>query len=89
MYSKTFLIVQDSVKNCGVSGLKKKYKWTGKKIKPSFKVTVNGFTLSRGSDYKVSYSNNKKVGTATIKIKGIGNYKGSATRTFKIRKKYK
>ena len=88
-FSKTFLIVQDSVKNCGVSGLKKKYKWTGKKIKPSFKVTVNGFTLSKGSDYKVSYSNNKKVGTATIKIKGIGNYKGSATRTFKIRKKNK
>ena len=88
-FSKTFLIVQDSVKNCGVSGLKKKYRWTGKKIKPSFKVTVNGFTLSKGSDYKVSYSNNKKVGTATIKIKGIGNYKGTATRKFKIRKKNK
>ena len=88
-FTKTFLIVQDSLENCGVSGLKKKYKWTGKKIKPSFKVTVNGFTLNKGTDYSVSYSNNKKVGTAKITIKGKGNYKGTATRSFKIRKKKK
>ena len=88
-FTKTFLIVQDSLENCGVSGLKKKYKWTGKKIKPSFKVSVNGFTLSKGIDYSVSYSNNKKVGTAKITIKGKGNYKGTATRSFKIRKKKK
>ncbi|MBO4396002.1 MAG: hypothetical protein J5819_06615 [Eubacterium sp.] len=88
-YKKTFLIVRDGVDNCGVSNLKTKYKYTGKKIKPDIKVNVNGFTLKKGTDYKLKYSNNKNPGTASIKITGIGNYKGSRTVTFKIYKKKK
>ncbi|MBR6230015.1 MAG: hypothetical protein IKQ97_09785, partial [Eubacterium sp.] len=88
-YQKTFIIVRDSVENCGVSGLKAKYKWTGKSIKPKFTVTVNGFDIKKDSDYNVTYSKNIKPGTAKITIKGIGNYKGSVTRTFKIYKKKK
>ena len=40
----------------------------------------------QGKDYKVTYSKNKNAGTAKITIKGIGNYKGSKTLTFKIKK---
>lgn len=86
-YTKTFIIVRDSVKGCGVSKLKKKYKYTGKKIKPNIKVTVNGHTLKKGTDYTLTYKNNIKVGKASIVIKGKGNYKGSRTVYFKIVKK--
>ena len=36
--------------------------------------------------YTVTYSNNVNVGTAKITIKGIGNYTGTVTKTFKITK---
>ena len=47
-------------------------------------VTVNG--LREGADYKVTFKNNKKVGTGTATITFLGNYKGSAsvTRSFAI-----
>ena len=34
--------------------------------------------MKAGRDYKISYSGNKKVGTAKYTIKFMGNYKGSA-----------
>ena len=58
--------------------------YTGKDIKPTPKVTLNGKTLKKGTDYTLTYKNNKNVGKATITIKGKGNYKGTATKTFKI-----
>ncbi|MBR6620679.1 MAG: bacterial Ig-like domain-containing protein [Clostridia bacterium] len=51
---------------------------------PSFKVTKNGKTLVKGVDYTVEYRNNIFVGTATVVIKGIGNYKGEKSFTFRI-----
>lgn len=55
--------------------------YTGDKLKP--KVKIKG--LTKGVDYRVKYSNNKNPGIATVKIVGIGNYKGSITKTFKIK----
>lgn len=49
--------------------------------------TFNGKTyleLTKGVDYTVTYKNNKKVGKATVTIKGKGLYTGTATKTFKI-----
>lgn len=40
--------------------------------------------LTEGVDYTVSYKNNKAVGTATVTIKGRGNYKDSETAQFNI-----
>ncbi len=37
------------------------------------------------SEYTVSYENNRTIGTATITITGIGNFKGSITEEFQIR----
>ncbi len=49
------------------------------------KASYNGVGLVEGIDYTMSYKNNKKVGaTATVVIKGKGNYKGSVTTTFKV-----
>lgn len=64
---------------------KKSYKYTGKAIKPKVTVTFAGKKLKKNVDYKVTYSNNKKRGTATVKITGKGNYKGTLTAKFKIK----
>lgn len=57
--------------------------YTGKKIKPSVKVKPNGKTLAK-KYYSVSYKNNKKVGKATIIVKGKSPYKGTIKKTFNI-----
>lgn len=53
-------------------------------IKQSLTLTYNGKKLIEGTDYTVSYSNNKKVGTASVTIKDKGDYTGSVSKTFKI-----
>ena len=61
--------------------------YTGKAVKPATTVKYNDITtLQNGYDYTVTYSNNVNVGTAKITIKGIGNYTGTVTKTFKITK---
>jgi hypothetical protein len=57
---------------------------TGKAVKPEITVTYGDFKLSPGTDYSVSYKNNIEEGTATVIVKGKGNYEGTVTRTFKI-----
>ncbi len=60
------------------------YTYNGKNIQPGIIVTYNGKTLSRGSDYTVSYSNNKKPGRAKIIIRGMNGYTGTVTKSFDI-----
>ena len=50
-------------------------------------MTYAGKALVEGTDYKVSYSNNYNVGTATVYITGYGNYVGSKKITFNITKR--
>ncbi|MDO4501682.1 MAG: L,D-transpeptidase [Coriobacteriia bacterium] len=57
--------------------------------KPSVTVkrTVNGAvrTLKKGRDYTVTYQKNcTSAGTHKVYVKGIGNYKGTVTKTYKI-----
>ena len=80
--SKTYSI-KNNFKKATVSGISTKA-FTGKNITQSITVKYNGKTLKNGTDYTVSYSNNKKIGTATVKIAGKGSYTGTATKTFKI-----
>ena len=61
-------------------------KYTGKAIKPLPIVRVKGKKLERGRDYKLSYSSNRNPGVAKVKVKGLGNYTGSKTVSFKISK---
>jgi len=60
--------------------------YTGGKLTQNPVVKVSGKKLKRGKDYKVSYANNRKVGTATMTIIGIGNRIGSKKVKFKITK---
>ena len=80
--SKTFSI-KNNFKKATVSGISTKA-FTGKNITQSITVKYNGKALKNGTDYTVSYSNNKKIGTATVKIAGKGSYTGTITKTFKI-----
>ena len=80
--SKTFKI-KNNFKKATVSGISTKA-FTGKNITQSITVKYNGKTLKNGTDYTVSYSNNKSIGTATVKIAGKGSYTGTITKTFKI-----
>ncbi len=66
-----------------VSGISTKA-FTGKAITQNVTVKVGNTVLKNGTDYTVSYSNNKKVGKATVKITGKGKYGGVITKTFKI-----
>ena len=65
------------------------YAYDGKAKKPGVTVKLNGKTLKNGTDYAVSYSNNTKVGTATVKITGKGNYTGSVSKTYNIKNNFK
>lgn len=58
--------------------------YTGSNITPDITVTYDGVPLTLNTDYTVTYSNNKNLGTATIKITGKGAYCGSKQVTFQI-----
>jgi hypothetical protein len=63
------------------------YTYTGKAIKPTVTVTDSKGKKISSSYYTVKYTNNTKVGKATVKITLKGNYSGTLTKTFKINPK--
>ena len=71
--------------NITISGVVNK-SYTGNPITQVITVKDNdqGRNLSEGTEYTVSYSNNVNIGTATVTVTGMGNYKGTKTATFSI-----
>lgn len=65
----------------------KSYTCTGKARKPAVTIMDGDYKLKKGTDYSVSYKNNKEIGTATVTVKGKGEYGGKKTLTFKINPK--
>ena len=61
--------------------------YTGKALKPAVAVNYGNTRLVKGTDYTVSYKNNKAIGTATITIKGKGTYTGTVKKAFRINPK--
>jgi hypothetical protein len=85
--TKIFLILKDtvSIEKAEVTLSKTSYTYNGKAKKPTVKsVKVEGVELQSGTDYTVSYKNNKNIGTATVTITGKENYTGTVTQTFEI-----
>lgn len=58
--------------------------YTGYKIEPELKITFGDITLIKNTDYKVTWSNNTTLGTASVSITFEGNYTGTRTATFRI-----
>lgn len=78
-----------SIAGAAISGIEEAYGQTGKAIKPTPTVVLDGKTLKEGTDYRVAYKNNVKRGTATMTIEGIGDYTGKLTKKFKIQYRIK
>ena len=58
------------------------YDYEGSQIKPEPKVwskSKGGTILNKGTDYALSYGDNKNAGKGTITITGIGEYQGSSS----------
>lgn len=83
--TQTFAIMQRSLVNprASVSFISDQT-YTGSPIKPKPTVRSGGRTLKEGTDYKLSYSNNLRVGTAIVYIEGRGGYAGRIAETFQI-----
>ncbi len=58
--------------------------YSGKKVQPAIEATYKNQPLVAGVDYSVSFTDNKKIGTATATITGKGIFFGTQTLTFKI-----
>lgn len=59
--------------------------YTGKKLRPSVTVKDGNKVMVEGTDYTLTYKNNKYPGRASVTIQGIGKYQGKKTVTFFIR----
>ncbi len=57
--------------------------YTGSNIEPQV-ILAWGTGLVEGTDYTITYANNKEIGTAEITIEGIGNYSESRKESFEI-----
>ena len=75
-----------SISSAKVSNIAAKV-YTGKALTQAPTVKVGTKTLKSGTDYKLTYKNNKNVGKATVTITGIGAYKGTISKSFKINPK--
>ena len=82
--SKSFRIVPADIANFTASLSAGTFGYDGSKKKPSATVRSGNKTLTSGTDFTVSYSNNVNVGTASAVITGKGNYSGSITKEFII-----
>lgn len=61
--------------------------YTGSAQKPLPLLKDGSVTLKNGRDYTLSYTHNVNPGIAKVIAKGKGNYTGSMTKTFKIKKR--
>ena len=81
----TVTISDEDMTNAIVTLKKTSYTYDGSAKKPAVKsVVLNGRKLRAGTDYTVSYKNNKKLGTATAIVTGKGSYSGFASAIFSI-----
>ena len=81
---KNFTIVRSDISVWAFINLSRStYTYDGKEKRPSVSA-YNAKTLKRNVDYKISYKNNKNIGTATVIIQGLGGYYGTDRKTFRI-----
>lgn len=83
--SETFEITPKSISDASVTVARiPNQRYTGGALTPPPEVRDGGRTLAQGADYALSYSGNVDVGSATVTISGVGNYRGSRTATFRV-----
>ena len=85
--STTYTITPKSISGMTATLSTTSYTYSNSAKKPTVTLKNGTTKLKSGSDYTVTYSNNKNVGKATVKLTGKGNYSGTKTLTFKINPK--
>ena len=60
------------------------YTYTGKARKPAVTIYDGDYKLKNGTDYTLSYKNNKEIGEGTITVTGKGKYTGTKKLQFNI-----
>ena len=78
-------VIGKSIKNCTAT-IEGDYVYTGDSIIPKLVVKDGDTVLVEGKDYKVSSQNNINAGKALVTIEGMGNYSGSLTLEYEIKK---
>lgn len=85
--NETVIVQNDmSTDNCSVNIPYTSTDYTGEAITPAVTVTYNGAVLTENKDYTVSYSDNVNAGFAKVYVTGIGDFKGTVTKDFTIKK---
>lgn len=77
-------VARKNIANCTVTLSKTSYVYDGTAKRPTVTVKDSGKTLSYGQDYTIEYTNNLRVGTATVTVTGVGNYTGAKNVSFTI-----
>lgn len=82
---KSFRINPASISSASVSVSSVEY--TGGPVRPAVSAVFAGSTLREGTDYRVDYRNNTKIGTGSVSLTGIGNFTGTREVSFSIVRK--
>ena len=90
--TKNFEIICCPIENAKITLASTEILYNGKAQKPAVKAVqlqIGGgqVNLQPGTDYTVSYQDNKNIGTAKAVVTGVGNYSGIAGKTFQIKVK--
>lgn len=72
--------------DCDVKIENEKLVYDGTEKEPKVTVTYEGKEVYEGANFDVTYSNNIDIGTATVEITGVNNFKGTVTKNFVIEK---
>lgn len=80
----TFQIIATGFARAKIKLSKTSLEYDGKEKRPTVSVLWNTRLLQENIDYKVSYSNNINVGTATVTVTGMGEFSGTLTEHFQI-----
>ena len=87
MATKQFSIISKGIGSFDVTLSTEQVVYTGSEHRPTVTVKDGDKTLTPGSEFSVSYTDNTNAGTATVTITGQGEYNGTTTKTFIIKPK--
>ena len=73
-----------NISDCQIKLSKKIFTYNGKEKNPSVTISYNGLALVKDQDYTLSYTNNVKVGTATVTVSGLGSFTGTVSCEYTI-----
>ncbi len=75
-----------NLNECEVEIENEKLIYDGTEKNPKVTIKYEGKEIYEGANFNMKISNNVNVGTATIEISGINNFKGKITKNFEIEK---